>query len=109
MEAEVDVQTVLSCCFAVSSSCSHSSVLWSGGDRNILASVALALHIALTFSFGSPADAGGMSSPGNTASNTRARFIRTSHAVKVGQRNPMGGSRFPHLKSNGDVALLVTP
>ena len=102
METEVDVQTVLSCCFAISSSCSHSAVLWSGRDRSILASAALALHIALTFSFGSPPNAGGVNSAGNTANNTNARFIRTSHAMKLGQENPMWvyhGSR--SLKKSG--------
>jgi hypothetical protein len=97
METEVDVQTVLSCCFAISSSCSHSAGLWSGGDRSILASVALALHIALTFSCGPAPDAGGVNSAGNIANNTKARFIRTSRFMKLEQDQPIGGIAVPAL------------
>src|ERR1700761_1842704 len=103
METEVDVQTALSCCFATSSSCSHSSVLWSGGDRSILASAALALHIALTFSFGSPANAGGANSTGNIVNNRRARFIRTSDVMKHEQENLLVVSRFPRFEKTSAV------
>jgi hypothetical protein len=52
-------------------------MLWSGRDRNILASADLASHIALTLSSGPPANAGGVDKGNNAANNTKARFIRT--------------------------------
>jgi hypothetical protein len=51
----------------------------------------------LTFSFGSPANAGGVNSAGNTANNTKARFIRTSRVMKLGQDNPLGDIAVPAL------------
>jgi hypothetical protein len=62
-------------------------------DCNILASADLALHIALTFSSGTRPNAGGVNRGGNTANNTKARFIRTPHAMRLRAREPIGGYR----------------
>src|SRR5579863_9323314 len=97
METEVDVQSVVSCCFAASSPRTQSAVLWSGGDCNILASTDLALHTALTFSSGTPANADGVNVDSNTANNTRVRFIRTLHSMRLEPENLLAGIAVPAL------------
>jgi hypothetical protein len=52
-----------------------------GADRIILASADLDLHIALTFNSGIRPNAGGVNRSSNTANNTKARNIRTPHAI----------------------------
>jgi hypothetical protein len=62
-----------------------------------LASVDLALHTALTFSSGTPANAGGANRGNNIANDTKARFIRTPHAMRLEQENLLAVSQFPHF------------
>src|SRR5580704_12481166 len=97
MKTEVDVQRVPSRCFAASSSRTQSAMLSSGGDCNILASADLALHTALMFSSGTPPNAGGVNRGCNTANNTKARFIRTPHSMRLEQENLLVGIAVPAL------------
>jgi hypothetical protein len=56
-----------------------------------------ALHTALMFSSGTPPNAGGVNRGCNTANNTKARFIRTPHSMRLEQENLLVGIAVPAL------------
>lgn len=97
IDAEVDDQRLLSCVFAASSSCMQSSVLCTGVDRSILASTSLDLQMALTFSLGSPLNAGEVRRDANTATaaNAETFFISTSRCARNERENPSASASVP--------------
>src|SRR5260370_40156286 len=79
-------------------------MLCPGVDGNTLATD-LALHIVLTFSSGTRPNAGGVNRGSNTANNTKTRFIRTPHAMRLEQENLLVVSRFPHFEKRSPVVI----
>ena len=79
-------------------------MLWSGRDRNILASADLAWHIALTFSSGTPPNAGGVNRSSNIVKNKKGALHFEPSCIEAReQRTHWWVSRFPKIPSRADI------